>query len=290
MASNGREGRAKAILEDLDQLRRLITEIFPAQRVDSRQAGRLLPLQEREIDASVSADGRGRARGVGRDVPPRPRSGTSCFCGATDLRKRRGRWRSASTCIFSEATTRRTTRFGSVTASRVSTAIRKSRANERVSAVLPSFTVGAMNLRLYDAVDYSRFGRHRTSVRAKLGISALLTTGCGRISNSKRSKHPSVSTTRRSRARFSELARRTRCSSAGRRICESGSPSNARQRSGSGARQIEQRVAIAANPHALALLSGVSPGQRLVENLLANLHDVCVSITASRHEHCSQTA
>ncbi len=35
VVSNGREGRAKAILEDLEQLRRLITEIFPAQRVAS---------------------------------------------------------------------------------------------------------------------------------------------------------------------------------------------------------------------------------------------------------------
>ncbi len=35
VVSNGREGRAKAILEDLEQLRRLITEMFPAQRVDS---------------------------------------------------------------------------------------------------------------------------------------------------------------------------------------------------------------------------------------------------------------
>ena len=63
-------------------------------------------------------------------------------------------------------------------------------------------------------------------------------------------------------------------------MCRSGSPSNARQRSGSGARQIEQRVAIAANRLALALLSGVSPGQGLVENLLGNLHDACVSSTA----------
>ena len=35
VVSNGREGRAKAILEDLEQLRRLITEMSPAQPVDS---------------------------------------------------------------------------------------------------------------------------------------------------------------------------------------------------------------------------------------------------------------
>ena len=61
----------------------------------------------------------------------------------------------------------------------------------------------------------------------------------------------------------------------------SGSPSSAKPRSGSGARQIEQRVVIAATLHALALLSGVSPDQGLVENLLGNLHDVCVSSTAT---------
>ena len=94
------------------------------------------------------------------------------------------------------------------------------------------------------------------------------------------SRSTSVSTTRRSRAPFSELAHRTRCTSAERRMCPIGSPSNARQRSGSGARQIEQRVAIAVNRLALVLLSGVSPGQGLVENLLGNLHDVCVSSTA----------
>ena len=55
-------------------------------------------------------------------------------------------------------------------------------------------------------------------------------------------------------------------------------------RSGSGARQIKQRVPIAANRLALALLSGVSPGQRLVENLLGNLHDVCVSSTAPHRD------
>jgi len=45
--------------------------------------------------------------------------------------------------------------------------------------------------------------------------------------------------------------------------------------------QIEQRVVIAVNRHAQALLSEVSPEQGLVENLLGNLHDVCVSSTAS---------
>ena len=59
----------------------------------------------------------------------------------------------------------------------------------------------------------------------------------------------------------------------------SGSPSSENPRSGSGARQIEQRVVVAATLHALALLSGVSPEQGLVENLLGNLHDVCVSST-----------
>ena len=72
----------------------------------------------------------------------------------------------------------------------------------------------------------------------------------------------------------------TRCTSAGRRICDSGSPSNARERSGSGARRIEQRVAIAANLHARVLLCRLSPDHRLVENLLEIVHEVCVSSTA----------
>ncbi len=46
-----------------------------------------------------------------------------------------------------------------------------------------------------------------------------------------------------------------------------------------GARRIEPRVVIAATLRALALLSGVSPEQGLVDNLLGNLHDVRVSST-----------
>ena len=69
----------------------------------------------------------------------------------------------------------------------------------------------------------------------------------------------------------------------------SGSPSSARPHRRSGAWQIEQRVVIAVNRHAQALLSEVSPEQGLVENLLGNLHDVCVSSTAIREvtqEYC----
>ena len=90
-----------------------------------------------------------------------------------------------------------------------------------------------------------------------------------------------MSTMKRYRAPFSALARRMRCTSAERRTCLSGSPSSAKPRSGSGARRIEQRVVVAATLHALALLSGVSPEQGLVENLLGNLHDVCVSSTVA---------
>ena len=67
-------------------------------------------------------------------------------------------------------------------------------------------------------------------------------------------------------------------------MCWSGSPSSARPHSGSGAWQIEQRVVIAVNRHAQALLSEVSPEQGLVENLLTIVHEVCVSSTAT-HEY-----
>ena len=50
---------------------------------------------------------------------------------------------------------------------------------------------------------------------------------------------------------------------------ENGSPGNARQRSGSGARRIEQQVAVAANP--LALPSGMAREHGCVENLLDQL-------------------
>jgi len=52
----------------------------------------------------------------------------------------------------------------------------------------------------------------------------------------------------------SELVHQTRSTSARRRICWNGSPSNARLRSGSGAPRIEQRVAIAVTLRALATI------------------------------------
>ena len=68
----------------------------------------------------------------------------------------------------------------------------------------------------------------------------------------------------------------------------SGSPSSARPHRRSGAWQIEQPVVIAVNRHAQALLSEVSPEQGLVENLLGNLHDVCVSSTANIKRRASE--
>jgi tetratricopeptide (TPR) repeat protein len=46
LVSNGRQGRAKDILEDLEQLRRLITEIFPDQRVDSARPALFYAFQD----------------------------------------------------------------------------------------------------------------------------------------------------------------------------------------------------------------------------------------------------
>ena len=43
----------------------------------------------------------------------------------------------------------------------------------------------------------------------------------------------------------------------------------------------QQRVAIAANLHARVPLRGLSPDQGLVENLLAIVHEVCVSSTST---------
>ena len=50
----------------------------------------------------------------------------------------------------------------------------------------------------------------------------------------------------------------------------------------------QQPVVIAVNRHAQALLSEVSPEQGLVENLLGNLHDVCVSSTANIKRRASE--
>ena len=92
----------------------------------------------------------------------------------------------------------------------------------------------------------------------------------------------SVSTTKRFRVPFSRVARQTRCTSAGRRTCSSGFLSYAGEHESSEARQIEQRVVIAANTHAQVQLRGVSPEHERGENLLVNLHEVRVSSTATR--------
>lgn len=102
VVSNGREGRAKSILEDLEQLRRLITEIFPSHKVDDAEPAVFYLFKNEKSMRPFQPTRDGKREdwaGMYRTAPLR--SGTSCSSGPTDRPMRLGEWRSASTCTFS---------------------------------------------------------------------------------------------------------------------------------------------------------------------------------------------
>ena len=99
-----------------------------------------------------------------------------------------------------------------------------------------------------DGGDRRRLGELRRGTPGSFSTPSTVLRRCG---DSSRSTSPS--TMKRFRVRFSAAVHPTRSTSVGRRIYWSASPNIARERSVSGARQIEQRVAIAAKGHALAL-------------------------------------